>query len=104
MGRVGAPQVPGNLDVWKQILRQKSDSKVIRDWEKRDRSLDRPEQLLEAMVAFSRVVTDVGPTANLPHHVRTRQRATRRQTPLPRNRQLAGQQIRRVQQLVSRLL
>ncbi len=58
----GAPQVPGNLEVWKQILRQKSDSKTIRDWEKHGgHSLDHPEQLLEAMVAFSRVVTDSGP-------------------------------------------
>jgi hypothetical protein len=58
----GAPQVPGDLDVWKQILHQKSDSKIIRDWEKHgNHSLERPEQLLEAMVAFSRVITDTGP-------------------------------------------
>ena len=56
----GEPYVPGNLEVWKQILRQKSDSKTIHDWSKHH-SLDHPEQLLDAMVAFSRVVTDVGP-------------------------------------------
>jgi hypothetical protein len=56
----GEPYVPGNLDVWKQILRQKSDSKTIHDWSKHH-SLDHPEQLLDAMVAFSRVVTDSGP-------------------------------------------
>jgi hypothetical protein len=56
----GQPYVPGNLDVWKQILHQKTDSKIIHDWSKHH-SLDHPEQLLDAMVAFSRVVTDVGP-------------------------------------------
>jgi hypothetical protein len=57
----GEPHVPGNLEVWKQILRQKTDSKTIRDWSKRGHGLDNPEQLLDAMVAFSRVVTDTGP-------------------------------------------
>jgi hypothetical protein len=57
----GEPHVPGDLEVWKQILRQKSDSKTVREWSKRPHNLDRPEQLLDAMVAFSRVVTDSGP-------------------------------------------
>ena len=57
----GEPHVPGNLDVWKQILRQRTDSKTIRDYGKRGHTLDHPEQLLDAMVAFSRVVTDTGP-------------------------------------------
>jgi hypothetical protein len=56
----GEPYVPGNLEVWKQILHQKSDSKTIHDWNKHH-TLDHPEQLLDAMVAFSRVVTDTGP-------------------------------------------
>jgi hypothetical protein len=57
----GEPHVPGNLEVWKQILHQKSDSKTVRDWSKRPHNLDHPEQLLDAMVAFTRVVTDSGP-------------------------------------------
>jgi hypothetical protein len=57
----GDPHVPGNLEVWKQIIRQKTDSKTIHDWNKHAHNLDHPEQLLDAMVAFSRVVTDVGP-------------------------------------------
>jgi hypothetical protein len=56
----GEPYVPGNLEIWKQILHQKTDSKTIRDWSKHH-PLDHPEQLLDAMVAFSRVVTDSGP-------------------------------------------
>ena len=57
----GEPHVPGNLEVWKQIVRQKTDSKTIHDWNKHGHGLDHPEQLLDAMVAFSRVVTDSGP-------------------------------------------
>ncbi|HXW90454.1 MAG TPA: hypothetical protein VEK33_07890 [Terriglobales bacterium] len=57
----GKPHVPGNLDVWKQILNQKTDSKVIREWAKRANRWNDPEQLLEGMVALSRVETDTGP-------------------------------------------
>jgi hypothetical protein len=57
----GEPHVPGNLDAWKTILRQKTDSKTVHEWNKHGHGLDHPEQLLDAMVAFSRVVTDTGP-------------------------------------------
>jgi hypothetical protein len=57
----GEPHVPGNLAAWKQILHQKTDSKAVRDWNKHNHTLEKPEQLLDAMVTFSRDVTDVGP-------------------------------------------
>jgi hypothetical protein len=57
----GQPHVPGDLQVWRDILHLKTDSKTIHEWNKRYRDLENPEQLLDAMVAFSRVVTDVGP-------------------------------------------
>jgi hypothetical protein len=57
----GDPHVPGDLDTWKQIFRQKTDSRIIRDWSKRAHGWDHPEQLLEGMTAISRVVTDSGP-------------------------------------------
>jgi hypothetical protein len=57
----GEMHIPGGLEVWKQILRQKSDSKINHDLSKRVRSLENPEQLLEAMSGFSRVETDCGP-------------------------------------------
>ena len=60
-GPDGEPIVPGNIDVWKQILAQKSDSKVARDWGKRARSWKKPEQLLEGMAGLSRIDTDQGP-------------------------------------------
>ncbi len=57
----GEAYVPGNLAVWKEILRQKNDSKVVRDWGKRAGRFDHPEQLAEAMFGLCRVETDTGP-------------------------------------------
>ena len=57
----GEPHVPGNLEVWKEILRQKTDSKIIRDWGKRAGHGNHPEQLVEAMFAISRADTELGP-------------------------------------------
>jgi hypothetical protein len=57
----GEPLVPGGLGVWKEILGQKSESKIIRYWGRRASHLDGPEQLVEAMFGVARVPTDVGP-------------------------------------------
>jgi hypothetical protein len=60
-GPDGEPRIPGNLEVWKQILAQKSDSKIAHDWGKRARGWKHPDQLLEGMAALSRIDTDQGP-------------------------------------------
>jgi hypothetical protein len=57
----GAPRIPGNLQLWKEILRQKSDSKLVREWGKRAGRLSSPDQLLQTMVALSRANTEFGP-------------------------------------------
>ena len=57
----GEPCIPGNLDVWKQVLAEKSEAKIAHDWGRRARGWKRPEQLLEAMAALSRIDTDLGP-------------------------------------------
>jgi len=57
----GNPYVPGNLQVWSQILRQKPNAKTIREWGKRSGGWHHPDQLAEAMFAFSRLETDTGP-------------------------------------------
>jgi hypothetical protein len=57
----GELDVPGGLDVWKQILREKANSSSAHDWAKRARNWNRPEQLVEAMVAHARTETDSGP-------------------------------------------
>ena len=53
--------VPGGLNVWKEILAQKSESKTVREWGKRASHINDPQQLLEAMFAFSRVDTNETP-------------------------------------------
>jgi hypothetical protein len=53
--------VPGNLETWKRIFRQKTDSKIIRDWGRRAAHWEHPDQLLEALSAISRVPTNTGP-------------------------------------------
>jgi hypothetical protein len=55
------PYVPGSLQAWSEILRQNSHSRIIRDWAKRSSSWHHPDQLVEAMFAFSRLDTDTGP-------------------------------------------
>jgi hypothetical protein len=57
----GDPYVPGNLDVWKNLPKQRTDSRFLHEWDKRSRKWTRPDQLLEALVASSRVPTDTGP-------------------------------------------
>jgi hypothetical protein len=60
-GPDGEPIVPGNLEVWKDVLHQKNDSPIVRNWGRRGNRLTSPEQLVEAMFALSRATTDVGP-------------------------------------------
>ncbi len=57
----GEPLIPGNLQVWKEVLRQKSSSKIVHELGKHDNHWNRPEQLMEAMFALSRLQTDTGP-------------------------------------------
>jgi len=57
----GQPLVPGGVDVWKEILAQKSGSKTVREWAKRAQHINNSQQLLEAMFAFSRVDTEPTP-------------------------------------------
>jgi hypothetical protein len=58
----GSIEVPGGLDVWKQILSEKGgDSRSSRALSKRARSWDRPEQLLEGLAALARTESDSGP-------------------------------------------
>ena len=63
-GPNGDPYVPGNLEVWKKVFRQKTDYKIIRDWGHKTPHWDRPGQLLEALFAISRESTYTGPLQN----------------------------------------
>jgi hypothetical protein len=57
----GQPSVPGNLEVWQRILRQKSDSKIVKEWARRSNHWKNSEQMLEAMFALTRQGSDEGP-------------------------------------------
>ena len=57
----GQPYVPGNLQVWKDILRRKSSSSLVQEWGRRAADWQDPAQLIEAMIGLSRVRTGDGP-------------------------------------------
>ena len=57
----GQPHIPGGLTVWKDILNEKSDAKLVRAWGKRAHGWNNPDQLLEAMASLSRLDSDTGP-------------------------------------------
>jgi hypothetical protein len=83
VGPDGEPRIPGNLEAWKQILAQKSESKIAHDWGKRARGWKHPDQLLEGMAALSRIDTDQGPLQIylMLNEVDRRRAADRRLTP-----------------------
>ena len=57
----GEPLVPGNLEVWKDILRQKHESQTVREWGRRNSRLTSPDQLVQTMFTLSRATTEIGP-------------------------------------------
>jgi hypothetical protein len=57
----GQPHIPGDLEVWKEILRQKTDSKVVREWARRANRWSSPEDLVEGLFALSRAESANGP-------------------------------------------
>ncbi len=57
----GEMHIPGGLEVWKQVLHDKPEAKLAKDWGVHTRTLDKPEAMLEELVGFSRVETDSGP-------------------------------------------
>ncbi|HUJ95959.1 MAG TPA: hypothetical protein VLW84_11885 [Terriglobales bacterium] len=57
----GQPYVPGNLEMWKAIFRENYDSKALHQWGKRAGHWNNPEQLVEGLLAASRVYSDAGP-------------------------------------------
>jgi len=60
----GQPHIPGSVDVWKEVLRRKTDSKLIRDWGEKAGGWNNPEQVVEGMVGVSRYAMPEGPVYN----------------------------------------
>lgn len=57
----GNPHVPGDLDVWRTALHQKSSLKQLKEIAKHAQSWKQPEQLLDGMAELAQVETDIGP-------------------------------------------
>jgi hypothetical protein len=57
----GEPLVPGNLEVWKEILLQGHPSTRVRRWEARTAHLTDPDHLLQMLFALSRTQSEYGP-------------------------------------------
>jgi len=57
----GQPHVPGGLGVWKDIIHRKGEPKLVAEWTARAKGWKNPEQLVEALVAFSRVGDEQSP-------------------------------------------
>jgi hypothetical protein len=64
IGSDGQPHIPGSVDVWKDVLRRKSDSKLIREWGDKAGGWSNPEQVVEGMVGVSRYAMPDGPVYN----------------------------------------
>jgi hypothetical protein len=55
------PHLPGNLEVWREILGRKSHSKRVEEWARRASHWKAPDDLVEAMFALSRDNSEGGP-------------------------------------------
>ena len=60
----GQPHIPGSIDVWKEVLRRKTDSKLIREWGDKAGGWNNPDQVVEGMVGVSRYAMPEGPVYN----------------------------------------
>ncbi len=57
----GEPHIPGGVDVWKQVLKRRTDSKLIREWSQKAGGWSNPEQVMEGMFGVSRYPLRDGP-------------------------------------------
>jgi hypothetical protein len=57
----GRPKVPGDLTAWEEILEKNSGLASRHDWKRQARGVENPDRLVEDIVAYSNVETDVGP-------------------------------------------
>jgi hypothetical protein len=60
----GQPHIPGNIDVWRDVLHGKTDSKLVREWGDKAAGWNNPEQVVEGMVGVSRYAMPQGPVYN----------------------------------------
>ncbi|MBZ5642104.1 MAG: hypothetical protein LAO19_05045 [Acidobacteriia bacterium] len=57
----GQPHLPGNLALWKDVMRHKSDLKLLHEWGRKAGGWNNPEQVVEGMFGISRLSLSGGP-------------------------------------------
>ena len=57
----GVAEIPGNVEVWKEIARRKGTSRIDRTWASRAERWTNPEQVVEGMFAYAREFPQQGP-------------------------------------------
>lgn len=60
----GQPHIPGNIEVWKEVLRRKSDSKLLRDLGVKAAGWNNPDQVVEGLIAATRYTMSDSPVLN----------------------------------------
>ncbi|MGD0154681.1 MAG: hypothetical protein ABSB50_01195 [Terracidiphilus sp.] len=58
----GNPRIPGDLSVWQDVFARESKAHHSNNWARHIRIADTPNDLLQALVAYSNVLTSDGPT------------------------------------------
>lgn len=53
--------VPGNMALWKQILTERTDSRMVRDWVRHAREWKSPDLLLATLIALTHFPDEIGP-------------------------------------------
>ena len=61
LNAAGQPEIPGGIEVWRSVLRPKTDSPLVKEWARRARRISNPDDLVEALSGLSRVTTEGGP-------------------------------------------
>ncbi len=60
----GQPHIPGSVEVWKEVMRRKTDSKLLHEWAEKAGGWSNPDQVVEGMVGVSRYPLPEGPIYN----------------------------------------
>lgn len=60
----GQPHIPGNIDVWKEVVHRKVETKLLHEWAEKANGWNNPEQVVEGMVGLSRYPMPEGPVYN----------------------------------------
>jgi len=57
----GHPLVPGNIDVWREIFKRRTDLGAVKEWARQSSHWSTPDQLVEGLFGVSRIEVRDGP-------------------------------------------